>query len=277
MEAIQLGVTNGDLKKLAQHSYTEPINDLIKKIYSLNTNTTPKHIYNSLLLQLEDVMGGSITMRKIEAIAMLEWVFVTKDNKELPMYLASSSVNQLSLLHCCLKYWVQDNNNFLMIDEPEENLNPRNQFKLLDILLSFATFQNNNKVLITTHSPLMTDAVNTYLYLNKLHREYNLDKNDLITQYNLQNVRADIDLAPADLGVYFFNGVQMIDAGNDNYGVYFRDFKNVTDGVARNNRTLTDLLYQKENEDLLNENDKINIEFQKTSEKQTIPLGNLIF
>jgi hypothetical protein len=53
MEAIQLGVTNGDLKKLAQHSYTEPINDLIKKIYSLNTNTTPKHIYNSLYYNLK--------------------------------------------------------------------------------------------------------------------------------------------------------------------------------------------------------------------------------
>ncbi len=247
-EAIELGVTNGDLKKLAQHSYTEPISDLIKQIYSLNTNATPKHIYNNLLLQLEDVMGGSIEMRKIEAIAMLDWVFVTNDKKELPMYLASSSVNQLSLLYFYLKYWVQNSNNFLMIDEPEENLNPRNQFKLLDVLLRFAS-QSENKVLITTHSPLITDAVNTYLYLNKLQNEHGLDKKTLIEQHNLQNVSADIDLSPADLGVYFFNGTQIIDYGNDNYGVYFRDFKNVTDSIAQNNRTLTDLLYQKENED----------------------------
>ena len=247
-KAIQRGVTNGDLRKLAQRPYTEPVNDLIKQIFSLNTNADAHTYYNDLIAQLAEVMGGTIETQKVEAIAMLDFVFKTKNDTELPMFLASSSANQLTLLYLYFKYWVVRSGNFLIMDEPEENLHPRNQLKLLDILLRFSQ-KNSNKVLITTHSPLITDAVNTYLYLNKLQKEHGLDKNDLIAQHNLQNVSADIDLSPADLGVYFFNGTQIIDYGNDNYGVYFRDFKNVTDSIARNNRTLTDLLYQKENED----------------------------
>ncbi len=249
-KAIQKGVTNGDLRKMAQRPYTEPINELIKNIYRLNSDSERNWAYNDLLEQLKIVMGGSIESTKVEAISMLDFMFKTNDNKhELPMYLASSSANQLTLFYLYLKYWINSSGgNFLIMDEPEENLHPKNQLRLLDILLRFSQ-KNNNKVLVTTHSPLMTDAVNTYLYLNKLHQEHGLDKQTLIETHNLQNVSADIDLANEDLGVYFFNGTKMIDCGNDNYGVYFRDFRNITENIARNNRTLTDILYQKENDD----------------------------
>ena len=236
-KAIQKGVTNGELRKMAQRPYTEPINELIKKIYRLNTETNSRDEYNDLLEQLKIVMGGSIESTKVETIAMLDFMFKTHDTKhELPMYLASSSANQLTLFYLYLKYWANKTGNFLTMDEPEENLHPKNQLRLLDILLRFSQ-KNYNKVLITTHSPLMTDAVNTYLYLNKLHQEHDLDKQTLIEAHNLQNVSADIDLANEDLGVYFFNGTKMIDCGNDNYGVYFRDFRNITENIARNNRT----------------------------------------
>jgi len=62
-------------------------------------------------------------------------------------------VNQLSTLYLYFKYWAHQENNFLMIDEPEENLHPKNQIALLNVLLTFAQ-TNNNKVLMTTHSRL---------------------------------------------------------------------------------------------------------------------------
>ena len=55
-KAIQKGVTNGELRKMAQRPYTEPINELIKKIYRLNSDADSNSAYNDLLEQLKIVI-----------------------------------------------------------------------------------------------------------------------------------------------------------------------------------------------------------------------------
>jgi predicted ATPase len=56
-----------------------------------------------------------------------------------------------------------------MIDEPEENLHPENQILLVNLLLEFLT--TNNRLLITTHSPLVAEVVNNYLILGQLENK----------------------------------------------------------------------------------------------------------
>ncbi|MDY7048706.1 MAG: AAA family ATPase [Microcystis panniformis WG22] len=243
--------TNRDIFKrlqeqLPKRSYTEPMNKVIESLYSLNTKKEINSVYNSLIEKMIGLMGGEITISSLESIAPIQFSFKFDESKDLPMYLASSSVNQLTILYLYLKYWAKEKNNFLMIDEPEVNLHPENQIRLMDILVQFVT-EHNNRVLITTHSPILTDILNNYVYLHTL-KSYDVDVTKIIEDNQLKNLNPEISLAKEDLGVYFFTGDKIIDYGTSQYGVYFRNFKEVINSVQKSGEILTNHIYLAENE-----------------------------
>ncbi|EPF18288.1 MAG: ATP-binding protein [Microcystis aeruginosa Ma_MB_F_20061100_S19] len=243
--------TNRDIFKrlreqLPKRSYTEPMNKVIESLYSLNTKKKINSVYNSLIEKMIGLMGGEITISSLESIAPIQFSFKFDESKDLPMYLASSSVNQLTILYLYLKYWAKEKNNFLMIDEPEVNLHPENQIRLMDILVQFVT-EHNNRVLITTHSPILTDILNNYVYLHTL-KSYDVDVTKIIEDNQLKNLNPEISLAKEDLGVYFFTGDKIIDYGTSQYGIYFRNFKEVINSVQKSGEILTNHIYLAENE-----------------------------
>ncbi|TRU32605.1 MAG: ATP-binding protein [Microcystis aeruginosa Ma_MB_F_20061100_S20] len=243
--------TNRDIFKrlqeqLPKRSYTEPMNKVIESLYSLNTKKEINSVYNSLIEKMIGLMGGEITISSLESIAPIQFSFKFDESKDLPMYLASSSVNQLTILYLYLKYWAKEKNNFLMIDEPEVNLHPEDQIRLMDILVQFVT-EHNNRVLITTHSPILTDILNNYVYLHTL-KSYDVDVTKIIEDNQLKNLNPEISLAKEDLGVYFFTGDKIIDYGTSQYGVYFRNFKEVINSVQKSGEILTNHIYLAENE-----------------------------
>ncbi len=237
-----------EIHNSTKNPYSEPVNKLFEQLYNFNKDIEINENYTSLVEKVATLMGGSVVMNSIEGISMIDFFFkMNQIDKQLPMYMSSSSVNQLTLLYIYFKYWTSKNGNFLMIDEPEENLHPKNQIKLLDILIEFAS-QNSNKVLITTHSPLLAEAVNNYLYLDVLKNKFGIDPKKIIEENQLEHLNPEVSLSKDNLGVYFFDGKQIIDYGDDNYGVFFRDFKNVSNAVAKAGELLTDYIYLKERE-----------------------------
>ncbi|OPF17080.1 hypothetical protein B1L04_13425 [Microcystis aeruginosa KW] len=243
--------TNRDIFKrlqeqLPKRSYTEPMNKVIESLYSLNNKKKINSVYNSLIEKMIGLMGGEITISSLESIAPIQFSFKFDESKDLPMYLASSSVNQLTILYLYLKYWAKEKNNFLMIDEPEVNLHPENQIRLMDILVQFVT-EHNNRVLITTHSPILTDILNNYVYLHTL-KSYDVDVTKIIEDNQLKNLNPEILIAKEDLGVYFFTGDKIIDYGTSQYGVYFRNFTEVINSVQKSGEILTNHIYLAENE-----------------------------
>ncbi|GBF53281.1 hypothetical protein N0824_01134 [Microcystis sp. 0824] len=233
-------------EQLPKRSYTEPMNKVIESLYSLNTKKKINSVYNSLIEKMIGLMGGEITISSLELIAPIQFSFKFDESKDLPMYLASSSVNQLTILYLYLKYWAKEKNNFLMIDEPEVNLHPENQIRLMDILVQFVT-EHNNRVLITTHSPILTDILNNYVYLHTL-KSYDVDVTKIIEDNQLKNLNPEISIAKEDLGVYFFTGDKIIDYGTSQYGVYFRNFTEVINSVQKSGEILTNHIYLAENE-----------------------------
>lgn len=233
-------------EQLPKRSYTEPMNKVIESLYSLNTKKKINSVYNSLIEKMSRLMGGEITISSLESIAPIQFSFKFDESKDLPMYLASSSVNQLTILYLYLKYWAKEKNNFLMIDEPEVNLHPENQIRLMDILVQFVT-EHDNRVLITTHSPILTDILNNYVYLHTL-KSYDVDVTKIIEDNQLKNLNPEISIAKEDLGVYFFTGDKIIDYGTSEYGVYFRNFKEVINSVQKSGEILTNHIYLAENE-----------------------------
>jgi predicted ATP-dependent endonuclease of OLD family len=227
--------------------YTESMNWLFDKIYGLNESAVVKSHYEALIAELTRIMEGDIVMRKSEGIAPIEFYLkMLKPNKKLPMYLSSSSVNQLSTLYLYFKYWANPKNNFLMIDEPEENLHPKNQMALLNVLLKFAN-ENDNRVLITTHSPFLADMINNYLYLAFL-KSKSVSISHQMENYPEMNL--DIDLMVEDIGIYFFDGDQIKTYQMGEYGVLFEDFNYEIRKSHKIRDLLTDQIYC-----LINNND----------------------
>jgi hypothetical protein len=239
-------------KKLFRRSYPQPVSQVIEALYELNHNSSSSlDIYNANLIELAEIMGGDIILDRVEGIGPVQFSFRFKENKQeidLPMYLASSSANQLTLLYLYFKYWAREKGNFLIIDEPEVNLHPENQIKLLDLLINFVN-QSNNKVLIATHSPLLADAVNNYLYIDNLRQYYDDEQiKEIIDDNELQYLYPDTKLSREDLGVYFFTGDKIISYNSGHSDIYFRNFKDTTISLKKSAEVLTDYIYDKENE-----------------------------
>ena len=230
------------IKSLSKGSYTKAVDALTQKVYELNNDSTPKNNYSDLLDELRDIIGGDIIIKSAEGIAPIEFYLKLDDGKEIDMYLASSSANQLATLYLYLKYWAEAEKNFLIIDEPEENLHPENQIKLVNLLMKFAD-RNNNKILITTHSPLITDHINNYANLSYL-KEAGVDVKDTVNNSDshmalIENIKHE------DYGVYFFDGEEINEYEVGNYGAYFEDFQKAENKVKDISNALKNHIYDK--------------------------------
>lgn len=232
-----------------KRKYTEPMNQVFEKLFSLNFEENISTSYINLVEQLQEIIGGEILPLSLKGISPIEFYFkINSMNEPLPMYLASSSVNQLTLLYLYLKYWAEEKNNFLMIDEPEVNLHPENQIKLLNILIQFIQNESRNKVLITTHSSILANAINNYIYLDVLKNEYGVNVEKIIEDNKLYYVDSSVSIAKEKVGVYFFTGDKIIDYESGDYGIYFRNFREVENNLDKSLRILTDYIYTQEDE-----------------------------
>ena len=231
------------LRKEVESNHTIHIDYLIGQISKLRKNKDEVFIqngsnfYNDLIADLADVMGGEIVMDKINTISNWEEKFkitnTSQDKQPLQMYLASSSVNQLGILFLYLKYWAEIEQNFLMIDEPEENLHPKSQIKLINLLLKFAN--RGNRILVTTHSPLLAEIINNYLILSQLPERSEIAKKmDLV----------DIDLSTEKTGIYYFNGETVTEHSINSYGTIFSSFKEAQDNIYSIGEYLAELMYK---------------------------------
>jgi len=227
-------------------SYTEPMNVLITKLANLNEEEiTESEEYKDLIQQIEKLNGGEIFMKSIEGIGYKEFYFRINPDKELPMFLSSSSINQITSLYLFFKYWAKPRNNFLILDEPEENMHPSNQLELVDILMNFT--HRHNKVLITTHSPLLAKALNNYLHLGYL-KDHGVNIAKVIRKNKLKI--KENPLSDKDIGIYAFENNSIKPYDVETYGAFFRAFKDTSDGINEISEILTDEIYKvNDNED----------------------------
>lgn len=225
-----------ELKEISESLYTESSNNLLKKLYDLDAKKEIENHNEQLLLALEDVMGGEINLYTAKSNGATNFQFkINSKNEFLKLPNASSSVNQLSPLHLYWKYWAGKSDNFLIIDEPEQNLHPENQIKLTELLIQFAN-KNNNRVLIATHSPLIAEVINNYLVLGQL--------DDKETAREKLGLAKDAVLTPEDTGIYFFTGDSVQEYQISDYGTVFQDFKAAQDKIWRAGVELGDFMYE---------------------------------
>ncbi len=230
------------LAKKSESEYPSYINSLLDKIIKLRSSKEDDFLikgtgfYDDLLSEFHQILGGEIVYKKTASVSTYVEKLKMKNGEHIKMDLASSSVNQLSTLFLFLKYWAKPEGNFLMIDEPEENLHPENQILLLNLLLAFIS-NKNNRLLITTHSPLVAEIINNYLVLSQLENK------DEMKEIGLPA----IDIASDSTGIYFFQGEYIAEHKIENYGTLFTSFKLAQDKVYSLGGNLSDLMFEQMN------------------------------
>lgn len=131
-----------------------------------------------------------------------------KKGLDIDLHNSSSSIRQLAPLLLYLRYRAKKND-FLIIDEPEMNLHPEAQAKLMEI---FGMMVNAGiRILITTHSPYLlahlnnlvhddmknADAAASSLYLKDRQAFLSTEQ---VSAYEMKNNRLR-DLKDADFGI----------------------------------------------------------------------------
>ncbi len=164
------------------------------KIIAVPQNNEFEHLKENLHNLLDK---GNLEFRKT-AIGTNELFYITKEGKEIPIHATATSIKQLSLLYLALKYGSSTDKKILFIEEPEMNLHPELQMKLVSLFSKIV--HHGGWVFLTTHSDYFTLTLSSLIRIKYLRQKTEKAKKKLEElSLSLEEI-PDID----KLGIYLF-------------------------------------------------------------------------
>ena len=148
------------LREGGEVRYPQPVEDFLDFLTDVESAKQPNT--RSPFAKLADTIESSIqntnrTRYRATALGGKEIITQVEKGLDIDLYNASSSIKQLAPLLLYLRYRAKEND-LLIIDEPEMNLHPESQAKLLEVLAMLVNHGVN--VLLTTHSPYLMAHLN---------------------------------------------------------------------------------------------------------------------
>ena len=148
------------LREGGEVRYPQPVEDFLDFLTDVESAKPPNT--RSPFAKLADTIESSIqntnkTRYRPTALGGKEIIIQIEKGLDIDLYNASSSIKQLAPLLLYLRYRAKEND-LLIIDEPEMNLHPESQAKLLEVLAMLVNHGVN--VLLTTHSPYLMAHLN---------------------------------------------------------------------------------------------------------------------
>ncbi|MCK9635221.1 MAG: ATP-binding protein [Methylobacter tundripaludum] len=131
---------------------------------ALNTKTKTSGAFAAATDLLEDALGGEFIF-KGDNLSFKD----NKSGQEISKNLVSFGMTNLGMVQALLKHNVITEGSFVFIDEPETNLHPDWQVKLMEVLLVLA--QAGVNIVITTHSTDLLKALEVNLKKQKIDVE----------------------------------------------------------------------------------------------------------
>ena len=165
--------------------YTRSLPDVVKQQSAMHGD----RLYNDV----KNIMGGEYKSDKNG----IRFVSNARGDRrfDIPLHLASSSARELSDLYFYLRHTAQQNQ-LLIIDEPESHLDTQNQIMLARMLAHFV--HSGIKVLITTHSDYVIKEVNNLVMLSndfankdKFVKKHQYSQNEFLHPNSLRCYVAD--------------------------------------------------------------------------------------
>jgi len=113
--------------------------------------------------------------------------FYHKDSidKELGMYSTATGIKMFGFLQILLLNGTIKNGTVLILDEPEVHLHPKWQLKYAELIIELIKY--GVKILVTSHSPYMIEALQRYSELAKVNSDFYLAEDGYIKKENDSN------------------------------------------------------------------------------------------
>ena len=121
-------------------------------------------------------------------------------NTDLPLSACSSGLQSALPMLMVIDYALKTNCfNAFVIEEPEQNLFPKNQFEVLSFITSKFWTKKTCQFIITTHSPYMLSSLNMLMLAYRLHQ--NKDLREQVEEI----VKHGVTVNPNNVAVYSLN------------------------------------------------------------------------
>jgi predicted ATPase len=198
--------------------YPQPVEDFLDFLSEIELqettkiNSSNKNEFQKLADEIEkQLQNKNKTNLKPTKLGGKEIKVLVKKGLEIDLYNASSSIRQLAPLLLYLRYRASKGD-FLVIDEPEMNLHPESQAKLLEALSILINL--GVRILLTTHSPYVMAHLNNLV--NGNHENPEILKRQSSSLY-LQDERAF--LHKDKVSAYEMKDNKLVSLNDPDYGI----------------------------------------------------------
>jgi len=172
----------------------------------------------------EQILGGHLNFSTPEPDRRRDILFYPLQDQPLEMPIASSMVKELAPLALYLRYLARPDE-LLVIDEPEMNLHPEAQAKMIEFLAMLVNA--GLRVLITTHSPYMVDHLVNLMHAAKQPQE---KRSELAEIFFLQNT--DAFIAQDNVSVYCVENGTAENILRDDGKIEWQTFGDISNQIA---------------------------------------------
>ena len=215
------------LKEQGDIRYPQPVEDFLDFLSEIELEKTVKitssnkNEFQKLADEIEkQLQNKNKTNLKPTKLGGKEIKVLVKKGLEIDIYNASSSIKQLAPLLLYLRYRASKGD-FLVIDEPEMNLHPESQAKLLESLAILVNL--GVRILLTTHSPYIMAHLNNLV--NGNHENSEILKRQSSSLY-LQDERAFL---PIDkVSAYEMKDNKLVSLNDPDYGIRWDTLSDVS-------------------------------------------------
>jgi predicted ATPase len=220
------------LREQGDIRYPQPVEDFLDFLSDIELENNPdpdpknKNEFQQLADQIEDhIQNRNKTKFKNTKFGGKEIKVSVKRGLEIDLYNASSSIKQLAPLLLYLRYRAKVGD-FLVIDEPEMNLHPESQVKLLEALSILVNL--GVRVLLTTHSPYIMAHLNNIV--NGNHEDQEILENQAQSLY-LQDSQAFLKMD--QVSAYEIKENKLLSLHDPDYGIRWDTLSDVSVDVQQ--------------------------------------------
>jgi predicted ATPase len=215
------------LKEQGDIRYPQPVEDFLDFLTDIELENKPdpiaknKNDFQKLADQIEKyIQNNNKTIFKNTKFGGREIKVSVKRSLEIDLYNASSSIKQLAPLLLYLRYRAKSGD-FLVIDEPEMNLHPESQVKLLESLAILVNL--GVRILLTTHSPYLMAHLNNIVNGNHQNPELLAEQAKLLY---LQDSRAFLKME--QVSAYEIKNNKLLSLHDPEYGIRWDTLSDVS-------------------------------------------------
>ncbi|HRI65888.1 MAG TPA: ATP-binding protein [Polyangium sp.] len=219
------------IQETGHQSYPVPIEDFLDFLTDVELEGAGhKNNNKSSFGKLADVIesqihGGHRTVYQSTPAGGRKLMLEIRDDFRIDLYNASSSIKQLAPLLLYLRYRAAPNQ-VLIIDEPEMNLHPEAQAKLLEALGMLANLGVH--VLLTTHSPYFMAHLNNLIAADQ---KSSARKKRQAKHLYMGNPAAF--LSPSDVSAYEMRPEGLVSLADSEYGIRWDTLSDVSAELQR--------------------------------------------